>query len=132
MEAEGWHDVLFPALRAGEADRGAMDSVRDLIGQLEGQGIHPHPSTIFFPLITAKLSEANKSALKGLFLRQGFVQQIETLEARAKELGTQLSQRQPPCPPRAGACSKRLNLSWFSGWPTTHGQARCNPRLRPS
>ncbi len=98
MEAEGWSEVLFPALRSAEGDRAGLDHVRELIGQLEGQGIHPDPSSVYFPLITAKLGEGERAGLKALFVRPGFVQQIETVEARAKELGAQLTSKAAALP----------------------------------
>lgn len=93
LQAEGFGDVLFSALHVQDADHAAMDHVRDLMGQLEGQGIHPDPSAIFFPLITAKLDDNQRAELKKLFARPGFAEQIDTIETRARELGAQLSSK---------------------------------------
>ncbi len=91
--AEGWSEVLLPGLLIGGGDRGAMDEVRELAAQLEGQGLHPDLSAIFFPLVTGKMSEEGRTALKSIFARQGFVRQIDTLEARGKELAAQLTSK---------------------------------------
>ena len=93
MTSEGWRDALFPGLRSNDGDRAGLDEVRDLVSQLEGQGLHPDPSAVFFPLVTAKMSEENRAALKARFARQGFVRQIESLEARSKELAGQLTSK---------------------------------------
>ena len=98
LTTEGWRDVLLPTLRAADGDRGALDEVRDLASQLEGQGLHPDPSAVFFPLVTAKMSDENRTALKALFLRKGFVGQIESLETRAKELAGQLTSKAAALP----------------------------------
>ena len=98
MEAEGWGEILFPQLRPGDGDRAGLDHVRELMGQLEGQGIHPDPSAVYFPFVTAKLSEKDRASLKGLFIRPGFAQQIETLEARAKDLAAQLTSKAAALP----------------------------------
>ncbi len=98
LTTEGWRDVLLPTLRAADGDRAALDEVRDLASQLEGQGLHPDPSAVFFPLVTARMSEDNRTALKALFLRKGFVGQIESLETRAKEFAGQLTSKAAALP----------------------------------
>ncbi len=98
MESEGWGETLFPGLRSADGDRAGLDHVRDLIGQLEGQGIHPDPSALYFPLVTAKLSDQDKVALKKLFARPGFAEQIDTIETRAKELAGQLTSKAAALP----------------------------------
>ncbi|HLI76691.1 MAG TPA: hypothetical protein VKV02_07070 [Acidobacteriaceae bacterium] len=98
MEGEGWREVLFPALRSGDADRSGLDAVRDLVGQLEGQGIHPDPSAVYFPYLTAKLQESDRNALKRALARPGFVAQVESLESRAKDLAGQLTSKSSALP----------------------------------
>ncbi len=98
MEAQGWRDVLFKPLQAADADRAGLDEVRDLSGQLESQRLYPDLSAMHFLLVTAKMSDGDRAALKKLFVRPGFVQQIETLDARSKELATQLAAKTTPMP----------------------------------
>ena len=93
MEAEGWREILFPALRPEDGDRAALDEIRDLVGQLEGQGLHPDPSAVTFPFVTAKLGERERTALKQAFAREGFARQIESIEARSRDLAAQLTSR---------------------------------------
>ncbi len=98
MIAEGWQAVLFPELRPADADRAGLDAVRELGSQLEGLGLHPDPSAINFPLVTAKLKNESREALKAMMARPGFVQQIDALEAQGKELAAQLTSKQAAQP----------------------------------
>ncbi len=98
MEAEGWRDVLIPAVLASKVDRNGIDAVRDLIGQLEALGIHPDPAAVYFPLLTGKLPAAETAALKGIFARQGFAEQIDNAEVRGKELASQLTSKAAATP----------------------------------
>ncbi len=93
LTEEGWSAALYPAWTAQKADTEGLERVRDLIGQMEQMGIFVDPSPVFFPLLTAKLSGKDAAALKAMLPRQGFVQQIDSLEARSKELANQLTSR---------------------------------------
>ena len=101
LAAEGWLAQLSTALKPEAADRTAIEGVRDAIGQMEGQGIFPDPSAVYFPFLTGKLPEKDKAALKAAFARPGFAKQIETVEERAKELGSQLSSKAAALPSEA-------------------------------
>lgn len=98
LEAEGWLAVLAPFLKPGDADRSGLDSVSELLGRMESRGLHPDPSAVNFPLATAKMTEANRNALKGMFARAGFARQIDSMEARAKELAGQLTAKTASAP----------------------------------
>ena len=91
LTEEGWRDALYPPWTSAQADREGLERVRDLMGQLDGMGIHIDPSPVFFPLLTAKLTPEELTSLKQLFVRPGFIQQIESLDARSKELATRLT-----------------------------------------
>lgn len=93
LNEEGWKEILSPAWTDAKADRDGLDRVRDLMGQMEQMGIHTDPAPVFFPLLTAKLSQQDLAELKASFVRPGFVQQIEQLEARSKDLATQMSSK---------------------------------------
>ncbi len=93
LAAEGWLAQLSPALKPESVDRTAIEGVRDAIGQMEGQGLFPDPSPVYFPLLTGKLPEKERAALKAAFSRPGFAKQIDTIEERAKELGSQLASK---------------------------------------
>ena len=65
---------------------------------MEAQGIFPDPSAVYFPLLTGKLQEKDRAALKAAFARPGFAKQIDTIEERAKELGSQLASKAAAMP----------------------------------
>ena len=98
LTEEGWRDVLYPAWTTAKADREALERVRDLMGQLDQMGIHVDPSPVFFPLLTAKLTPEELGTLKSRFVRPGFVQQIDSLEARSKELAAKLTAKAAAAP----------------------------------
>lgn len=95
---EGWGDVLYPAWSSAKADREGLERLRDTIGQMDQMGIHVDPAPAFFPPLTAKLNPAELAGLKQLFVRPGFVQQIESLEARSKELAAQMTSKAAAAP----------------------------------
>ncbi len=98
LQGEGWAEALYPAWTPAKADREGLERMRDAMGQLEGLGIHVDPSAAFFPLLTAKMTPDEVAGLKALFVRPGFVQQIETLEARSKELAGQITGKASAAP----------------------------------
>jgi tRNA nucleotidyltransferase (CCA-adding enzyme) len=98
LESEGWAKTLFPAWTSARANEPELDRLRDTVGQLEAMGIHPDPSAAYFPLLTAKLSPKEVTALKGLFARPGFVDQIAALEADTKEVAAQFSSKAAAAP----------------------------------
>lgn len=91
LTEEGWANALYPAWTASKADGEGLERARDFIGQMEQMGIFVDPSPVFFPLLTAKLSGKDVAAIKAMFPRQGFVQQIDSLDARSKDLANQLT-----------------------------------------
>ena len=98
LTGEGWGDALYPAWTSAKADRDALERVRDLMGQLDQMGIHIDPSPVFFPLLTARLDPEELAGLKGMLVRPGFVRQIESLDARSKELAAQMTARGAAAP----------------------------------
>ena len=101
LEAEGWSKVLFPQWTAAKANEAEMERLRDVVGQLNGMGIYPDSSAAFFPLLTAKLGSKETAALKKAFARQGFVEEIESLEGRTKALATQFTSKEAATPSAA-------------------------------
>jgi tRNA nucleotidyltransferase (CCA-adding enzyme) len=91
LEAEGWIKYLFPALSSAKANVAELERLRDTQMQLQVQGIHADASAANFPLLTAKMAPKDVAALKKSFPRQGFVHEIEALEAEGKEFAAQLS-----------------------------------------
>ena len=90
LEAEGWMAVLAPAWNAAKANTAELDKVRETQTQFNLQGIHPDPSAVNFPLLTAKMGAKDVDALKKSFARPGFVAEIEALEGEAKDFATLL------------------------------------------
>ena len=101
LEAEGWLKLLFPQWSAAKANETELERLRDVAGQLNVSGIYPDPSAAFFPLLTAKLGGKETAALKEAFARPGFVEEIESLEARTKALGVQFSSKENAAPSAA-------------------------------
>jgi tRNA nucleotidyltransferase (CCA-adding enzyme) len=91
LEAEGWMKNLFPALSSAKANVAELERLRDSQTQLQLRGIHPEVATANFPLLTAKMSPKEVTALKKSFVRQGFVAEIEALEGEAKAFAAELS-----------------------------------------
>src|SRR5271154_3381280 len=101
LESEGWMKHLAPAWTTAKVNAAELDKMRESQTQLQMQGIHPDPSAGNFPLPTAKLSVKEVAALKASFPRQGFVAEIESLEAEAKEFSAQLSAKTAALPSQA-------------------------------
>jgi hypothetical protein len=90
LEEEGWTKHLFPALTVAKANATELEKLREIQTQLQMRGIQPEAAAANFPLLTAKLSPKDIADLKKSFMRPGFVTEIESLEADAKEFAAQL------------------------------------------
>ncbi len=101
LEAEGWMKHLFPGLSAAKANVPELERLRESQTQLQMQGIHPEAAVANFPLLTAKLTPAEITALKRGFARHGFVTEIEALEGEAKEFAAQFSAKTAASPSQA-------------------------------
>jgi len=101
LEAEGWLKHLAPALSASKANIPELERLRATHTQLQLQGIHPEGSVANFSLLTAKMTPKEVSALKKSFPRQGFVDEIESLESDAKEFAAQFSGKGAALPSQA-------------------------------
>jgi tRNA nucleotidyltransferase (CCA-adding enzyme) len=85
MESEGWMKHIFPAWTSAKADVHALEHMREFYYQLLMQGVHPDLSAAQMELLTAKMQPKDIAALKKTFIRPGFVEQWDQLEAEAKE-----------------------------------------------
>ncbi len=101
LEEEGWMKHLFPALTVAKANAPELEKLREIQTQLQVRGIHPEAASANFPLLTAKLTPKEIADLKHSFVRPGFVTEIETLEADAKEFATQLTGKGAAAPSQA-------------------------------
>lgn len=98
LESEGWSKFLFPAWTSAKANEAELNRLRDTVGQLEAMGIHPDPSAAYFPLLTAKLSPKEVTALKESFARPGFVDQIAALDADTKVFAAKFNSKAGAAP----------------------------------
>jgi tRNA nucleotidyltransferase (CCA-adding enzyme) len=101
LESEGWLKLLFPQWTPAKANEADLERLRDVAGQLIVAGIVPDPSAALFPLLTAKLGSKETATLKHAFARPGFVEEIESLEARTKALATQFTSKEYAAPSAA-------------------------------
>jgi tRNA nucleotidyltransferase (CCA-adding enzyme) len=101
LEAEGWMSALFPALSAAKANTAALADVAERQGQLQMANVLSTSAALTFPLITAKMAPAEVASLKDLFVRPGFVREIDTLEARTKDFGAHVSGKEAALPSAA-------------------------------
>ncbi len=101
LESEGWMKYLAPYWTSAKVNTTEVEHLRELQTKLQMQGIHPDPSPANFPLLTAKLTPAEVAKLKASFPRQGFVTDVDSLEARAKELAAQLNSKAAALPSHA-------------------------------
>jgi tRNA nucleotidyltransferase (CCA-adding enzyme) len=98
LEADGWMKALFPPWTSAKVDAEALEALREVLVQLQMQGVNPDPSAAQAQLLTAKLPAKDLANLKKLFVRQGFVKEWETQEDRAKEVGKRLTGKEAATP----------------------------------
>jgi tRNA nucleotidyltransferase/poly(A) polymerase len=98
LEAEGWMQHLAPYWTSAKADVTGLEHLREVQTQLQVQGIYPDASAANFPLLTAKLAAKDVATLKAGFVRQGFVRDIESLDAKSKELAALLTSKAASLP----------------------------------
>jgi tRNA nucleotidyltransferase (CCA-adding enzyme) len=91
LEAEGWMKFLMPALSSTKANVAELERLRESQTQLQLRGIIAEASAANFPLLTAKMQPKEVAALKKSFARQGFVEEIDSLEREGKDFATQLA-----------------------------------------
>jgi tRNA nucleotidyltransferase/poly(A) polymerase len=101
LEADGWMKVLAPYWTSVKVNAVEMVKLREALAQLQMQGIHPETAAVQFPLITAKLSAKEIATLKQGFPRQGFVQEIDGLDAEAKAFASELTGKSAALPSQA-------------------------------
>ncbi len=85
LESEGWMKYIFPAWTSTKADVQRLEHLRENYYQLLMQGVHPDISAPQMELLTAKMQPKDIAALKKTFVRPGFVEQWNHLEADARE-----------------------------------------------
>jgi tRNA nucleotidyltransferase (CCA-adding enzyme) len=101
LEQEGWLKILAPSWGQAKANVTELEKLRDAQMQLQLRGIHADSSAAQFPLLTAKMQPKDVAALKKSFARQGFVDEIEALEAEGKKFAAELGSKQAATPSAA-------------------------------
>ncbi len=101
LEEEGWMQHLAPALSAEKANVPELERLRESQAQLQIQGVVAESAAANFPLITAKMAAKDVESLKKSFPRQGFVADINGLEAKGREFAAQLGAKGASQPSQA-------------------------------
>ena len=101
LENEGWMQHLFPALSSTKSNTASLSELYNRQGELQTQGILSQVAAAAFPLVVGKMAPADISTLKALFPRQGFVREIDTLDARSKDFATRFSAKDVAAPSAA-------------------------------
>jgi tRNA nucleotidyltransferase/poly(A) polymerase len=142
LEAEGWMKELFPAWTASCADVSGLDQMHEVLTRLQMQGVYPDASTAAMELLTAKMKPNDLTALKKLFVRQGFVKQWERLDKDAQDFAAKLTAKDASSPsatwklfqtsnPSAvlwlgltgkGVATQNKYKNFFSVWPEAKSQ----------
>ncbi len=91
LEAEGWMGQLSSSWSSRSADVQGIERLHERLVQLLMAGLHPDPSASQFRLLTAKLSPAQMTALKHLFVRTDLVEKAEALDREAKKVLQQMT-----------------------------------------
>lgn len=98
LDAEGRMKDLYPAWTPAKADEERLTALHDLAMALQMQGVHPDMSAAQMRLLTAKLTPKELTALKKLMLRQGFVEEWESLDALAAGFAKKLIAKENATP----------------------------------
>jgi tRNA nucleotidyltransferase/poly(A) polymerase len=101
LEAEGWMKALFAPWTSAKADVEGLDELREILQAWQVQGLNPDASAANLDLLTAKLSSADKAALKKLMPRKGFVAEWDALDEDAKALSKLLLAKEANVPSAA-------------------------------
>ncbi len=101
LERDGWMKQIAPAWTSAKANVHELEKLREAHGQLQMRGIEADVSAAQFPLITAKLAPTDVKALKKSFPRQGFVKEIDALEAEGKKFAAELTSKAMAAPSAA-------------------------------
>ncbi len=98
LESEGWMQKLCPAWTSAKADEAGLEQMREVLIQLQMQGVNPDTSTAQMELLTAKMNPKEIEGLKHLIARPGFVADWQRLEEDAKEFAKILTGKQAATP----------------------------------
>ncbi|WP_419806814.1 CCA tRNA nucleotidyltransferase [Terriglobus sp.] len=101
LDAEGWLKQLSPELAAARPNETALADLREKQGQLLLQGVLADASALALPLLLGKSSAADVDAIKQSFARSGFTAQVDSLEARTRDLQARFSGKEAASPSAA-------------------------------
>lgn len=91
LESEGLLANLSPNWNSKSADAAGLEKLHERLVKLLMAGLHPDPSAAQFRLLTAKLSPANLSTLKRLFIRKDLIDEADALDREAKKVLQQIT-----------------------------------------
>ncbi len=91
LESEGWMESLSSGWTSRSADAPGIERLHERLVQLLMAGLHPDSSAAQFRLLTAKLTPANLSALKRLFVRNDLIAEMDALDRDAKKVLQQMT-----------------------------------------
>jgi len=91
LESEGWLSHLSANWSGRSADAQGLERLHERLVKLLMAGLHPDPSASQFRLLTAKLSPANLTSLKRLFVRKDLIEESESLDREAKKVLQQIT-----------------------------------------
>jgi tRNA nucleotidyltransferase/poly(A) polymerase len=91
LDSEGWLTHLSSNWNSKSADATGLEKLHERLVKLLMAGLHPDPSAAQFRLLTAKLSPANLSALKRLFVRKDLIEEADALDREAKKVLQQIT-----------------------------------------
>jgi len=103
LETEGWMKSLFPAWTAAKADIEGLKLLHEQAVELLLQGVHPDMSAAQMRLLTARLTSKELSSLQKMFIRQGFVDEWNSLDSLAAGFSKALHAKENQTP---SACFK--------------------------
>ncbi len=136
LEAEGLSVHLFPPLQSAKANSTALAELADRQGQLQVQGILAQSAALAFSLLTGKLTPNEIGQLKGMFVRPGFVREIELLDGHVREFAARMGGKETAA---ASAAWKTLHetepnlvLAVFANSKAANVQARLKTFLTES
>lgn len=85
LEEEGWMQKLFPAWTSAVANTAELEKLHELLVKLQLQGVNPNTAAASMVYLTAKMPAKDLDALKASFVRKGFVEKWNSLDAMAKQ-----------------------------------------------
>ncbi len=98
LEAEGWMKALSPAWTEAKADEEKLNALHTLAAELLAEGVRADQSAAQMQLLTAKLTGREVASLKKSMLRDGFVEEWNSLDSLASKFAKVLLSKENATP----------------------------------